>query len=349
VLAAALGRQIAYMPDYPVAQYAAMQMLGAFTVMAIHMAWVGRPQLRLMWRSAVLGRPAPDEGWEPIPYRTAWIGLGITTLLACLWLSTAGMTFLVALLAYILFFLIALVLTRIVSECGLLFIQAPFRPSDLMIMWVGSGALGPRNLVPLVFFQRVLVFDLRSFLMPSVMNAFKIGEQGSLKGRHLVISSVLGIVVAIVVSYWAFLRTAYQQGGLKLQPWFLIWSPQQPFGRLRSYLTSPVPPSSGAMAFMAVGLAAAYALFWLRSRFVWWPLHPVGYAMGPSWPMIQLWFSTLVGWLLKTIIMRYGGYRGLLKLRPFFLGLVLGEFAAAGLWIVVAMFTGPPSYRFFLT
>jgi hypothetical protein len=218
-----------------------------------------------------------------------------------------------------------------------------------MIMWVGSRALGARNLTVLSFYQRVFAFDLRAFLMPSVMNAFKIGEQGPLKGRHVVLSSALGIVVAIAVSYWAFLHTAYTAGGLKLQAWFLLHSPQQPFTRLTNYLQSPAPPNVSSIAFVAVGIAVTYALYWLRSRFIWWPLHPVGYAMGPSWPMIQLWFSTLAGWLLKTVIMRYGGFKGLLRVRPFFLGLVLGEFAAAGLWIVVAIFTGPPGYRFFLT
>ena len=349
VAATSLGYQLSNMPDYPVQTYAAMQMLGAFALIALYMAWVGRPQLALMWRAAVFGRPAPEEEREPISYRTAWVGLGVTALFACVWLSVAGMSFVVAVLAYVITFLISIVLTRIVAECGLLFIQAPFRPSDLMIMCVGSRALGPRNLTTLMFFQRVFAFDLRAFMMPSVMNAFKLGEQGPLKGRHVVFSSALGIIVAIAVSYWAFLHTAYTAGGLKLQAWFLLWSPQQPFTRLNNYLTNPAPPNPGSIAFVAVGIAVAYALYWLRSRFVWWPLHPVGYAMGPSWPMIQLWFSTLVGWAAKTTIMRYGGYKGLLRVRPFFLGLVLGEFTAAGLWIVVAIFTGPPGYRFFLT
>ena len=86
-----------------------------------------------------------------------------------------------------------------------------------------------------------------------------------------------------------------------------------------------------------------------RLRFAWWPFHPLGYAMGPSWPMIQLWFSILVGWLMKTILMRYGSGRSYRRARPVFLGLVVGEFLAAGIWVVGSAVTGTRGHRFFLT
>jgi len=91
-----------------------------------------------------------------------------------------------------------------------------------------------------------------------------------------------------------------------------------------------------------------WALIALRIRFTGWPLHPIGYAMGPSWPMIQLWFSIMVGWLMKWLILRWGGMRMFRQARPFFLGLVLGEFVVAGVWIVVDSITGVHGHRFFL-
>jgi len=349
VIAGALGYQLSNMPGYPVQTYAAMQMLGAFVLICGYMAWVARPHLADIWRRVVRDDRTVDESREPMGFPTAVYGLALTTAGAVIWLNVAGMSAALALLSYALFFLIAMALTRFVAECGLLFIQAPFRPTDLFLMWVGAPAIGAANLTALAFFQRIFVFDLRAFPMPSILNAFKIGEQGPLRGRQLVWSCALGMLVAIGVSYVSFLWITYTAGGVKLQKWFLLHSPQQPFTFLTSYLRSPPELRVSTLAFFAVGLAVTWALFSLRSRFVWWPLHPVGYAMGPSWPMIQLWFSTLLGWLLKTSLMRYGGFRGFVRIRPFFLGLVLGEFAAAGLWIVIGWLTGPPGYRFFLT
>jgi len=119
-------------------------------------------------------------------------------------------------------------------------------------------------------------------------------------------------------------------------------------------LVGALLPSFGLAAYLiptiaGVGAVVTLLLSYMRVRFSWWPFHPLGYAMGPSWPMIQLWFSILVGWLTKVLILRYGGMRGFVRARPFFLGLVLGEFTVAGLWLLIDALTGVKDHRIFLT
>lgn len=81
----------------------------------------------------------------------------------------------------------------------------------------------------------------------------------------------------------------------------------------------------------------------LRTRIFWWP-HPIGYVawMHPS-PMSKLWFAIFLGWLCKWAITQYGGFRVYFRLRRFFIGLVVGEIATAGLWIAVAWITDTKS------
>ena len=62
--------------------------------------------------------------------------------------------------------------------------------------------------------------------------------------------------------------------------------------------------------------------------------------------MNPLWFSIFVGWLLKWIILRYGGLRAHRKAIPFFIGLVLGEFAAGTFWSVVGSVAGWHMFKF---
>lgn len=77
----------------------------------------------------------------------------------------------------------------------------------------------------------------------------------------------------------------------------------------------------------------------LRTRVFWWP-HPIGYvAWMHAEPMAKLWFSIFLGWGLKWAITQYGGYRVYYMLRRLFVGLVVGEVVAAGLWIAIAHFT----------
>ena len=75
-------------------------------------------------------------------------------------------------------------------------------------------------------------------------------------------------------------------------------------------------------------------------HFVWWPIHPLGFAMASSWASVNLWFSLFLGWLFKLLIIRYTGLRGYVGFRPLFMGVILGDILGAVLWIVVGWFTG---------
>ena len=52
--------------------------------------------------------------------------------------------------------------------------------------------------------------------------------------------------------------------------------------------------------------------------------------------MLVLWFPCLIAWLIKVPVMRYGGMALYRRLRPFMLGMILGEFTMAMLWAVLS-------------
>jgi hypothetical protein len=45
----------------------------------------------------------------------------------------------------------------------------------------------------------------------------------------------------------------------------------------------------------------------------------------------------MLGWLARTLILRFGGARLYTDAKPFFLGLIVGESMAAGMWLVVGI------------
>jgi hypothetical protein len=51
-------------------------------------------------------------------------------------------------------------------------------------------------------------------------------------------------------------------------------------------------------------------------------------------------FSVFLAWLVKTLILKYGGPSFYRLARPFFLGLIAGQFAVSGMWLVIDYFTG---------
>jgi hypothetical protein len=342
------GLDVPPIPDYPTRPHAALQMLGAFLIFAGFIAVLLRRRAQVVWQH-LARRAEAEDGDEPLSYRGAVLcgALGLAIIVA--WCSAAGAGPVLAVVSVILFGMVAVVLTRCVSEGGLLFIQAPFRPLDMIGLAAGTGFIGPPAMTSMAFVQRVFMLDLRTFLLPSLLDSYKLAGQAGVSLRRLMFPIALAIGTAVASSYVAMMLIPYRYAGVSLAPWFLLHSPQQPFKTLAARLVNPAQPNPLGILFVAVGALVTAGLFAMRARFVWWPFHPMGFAMGPSWPMIQLWFSILVGWVAKSLLLRYGTAKTYDRAKPFFMGLVVGEFVAAAVWLVVSQLTGAVGLRFFLT
>ena len=60
----------------------------------------------------------------------------------------------------------------------------------------------------------------------------------------------------------------------------------------------------------------------------------------------MFWFPALVAWAIKQPVMRYGGKRLCGRFRPFFLGMIFGEFGLAVLWTIVNWAADVPAQSF---
>ncbi len=344
VLLTYLGWQLPNFPGYATPAHAGLQMLGAFFAIVMHFITVGRKH----WQQVLKGETPADE---PISYPTALLGFIFAIVFASLWCAASGASWSVSLLSWIVLFVISVALTRFVNEGGLLFIQA-FRPSDLFIAFVGTRPFTPRHLTVMAFVEKVFMFDLRTFLMPFFMDSFRIAHFTKIPLRPLSRAMWLSILTSLVASSWSFLRLVYRKGANTMMQgagaWFLQHSPRQVLDFTVAYIEQPRQPTPLSRSCFVIGFVVALLLYRLRQLFVWLPLHPIGYAMGPSWPMIQLWFSTLLGWMLKALLLHYGGLGAFRHWRPFFLGLLIGEYLTAGLWLALDYSFGKVGHRFFL-
>jgi hypothetical protein len=103
---------------------------------------------------------------------------------------------------------------------------------------------------------------------------------------------------------------------------------------------SPSGPDGGGILAMVTGALVVIGLSSLRSRFMAFPLHPIGFLAANSWGMQINWVAFFLGWLCKVLITRYGGLRLYNMLLPLFLGLIVGDALHSGLWGLVAWATG---------
>src|SRR5207248_7945593 len=108
------------------------------------------------------------------------------------------------------------------------------------------------------------------------------------------------------------------------------------------YMAGEIRYQPDAPLWLGIGALVTALLAFMRVQFHWWPLHPLGYAMSCSWTVIVFWFPMFVAWLLKSVVIRYGGMRLFARVRPFFLGLIFGEFSCATMWTLLAIFFNVP-------
>ena len=101
------------------------------------------------------------------------------------------------------------------------------------------------------------------------------------------------------------------------------------------------------MATVAQGFVVVLMLAFMPSRFLWWPLHPVGYLMGNDHTMNYLWMPFLIGWLVKSIVLKYGGLRAYRKTIPEAVGVILGDFVSMTIWSVIGIVFDVPTYSHF--
>jgi len=148
--------------------------------------------------------------------------------------------------------------------------------------------------------------------------------------------------------FWIDLALIYRDGATAGLSSFRLWVGNGAFTNLGRWLSYPRDPDYLRVGFMGVGAAAVSVLHALRLRFIAWPFHPAGYALAVSFAVDYFWFPLLLAWALKFAVLRVGGVGGYRRAIPFFLGLILGDLAVGGLWMIFGVATGRQVYMFFI-
>jgi hypothetical protein len=336
----------------PIGQEAALG-VGAFIVWTAWLLWLARAHWQRVWR-AVLRPRSVDESSEPIPARPALL-LTLGGLAgALLWMRAATVPWHLALAFVALLAVILLILTRNMAETGMLFLFPPFDPSQAMAAF-GLTGWTPAAAGTLLMTEQVYA-DYREAPMPALINAFALArspvasearESGAIHPRMFGYGVGLALLVGFFVGFVAFVWVSYTYGSVTLDPWGTEGAPAYRFDRALNFVdphAGPAPIES--LIAIGVGGFLAIALAYLKSRFLWWPLGPVGLTLAGTYAMDCFWFSVFTGWACKVVTLRFGGLRSFRTVLPFFLGLIVGESLFAGITILWGLATGISTPQF---
>jgi hypothetical protein len=327
----------AYAPPYHW-MAVADQRAGAMVALAVGVLWLGRSH----W-AHVLGclvRPAASDADRRDRRAAAMVLGGAAGMVA--WMVWIGMHPGWALFYTAFGFVLCLITMRVVAETGVPCFRMDTGYRVAFIKLAPFSWLGPVSL----WFGAVMtmLYNIASRVNASTMavHALALDEhlpprRQSRRGLALVGLLVAGLVICGAVHLYASYHHSVSLDGRE-QP-VSRWGTarfQQGHADLiawkSGYVSRGVHREWGHIGFGA-GLATALLAACLLSPR--WPLHPIGLLMVQTFYGMEAWASIFVGWLVKEVLVRYGGARLYRLARPVFLGLIMGEVFAAVVWAVV--------------
>lgn len=317
------------------------QFSGAFVAFVFAILYLSRSHFKSVFRATLSGSSPKHL------YSTT--GLALASIGVITWFTTAGISAWYALALLILFFLLCIGLARAVCESGMLFAKAldTVTPSNLLNPLIGTARIGAPSLAITSTMEWIFMFDLKTFLFPALVQGHRIRRSAGSRLSSYICSMALAVAIAVLLSIVVSLVVAYKAGGNNLSRWFYYSGPRYIYRNLAREIGNPQGTEVTWCISATVGAVFTLLLMFLRRMVFWWRVHPIGYILAQSWETERIWFSFLVGWLLKRSILKYGGGGAFSRMRAFFLGLIFGEYGMAGIWLIIDVLTGTMRHKVF--
>lgn len=317
---------------------------GAMLSLGLFVLWLGRAH----WRNVFRCMFTRGSGAELRRNRRAgWMFvsglLGMFAWLKYMGLSSGWSLFLVADA-----FLVCLLISRLVAETGMPFLRIEGIYPTQLITFAPTAWLT----TPVVFFSGMLgvIFQVGSRVNATVMatHASALAEDPSVPGddgrRSIGSGPLLAVLmVGVLIAGATVLAVSYRNGSTldgKSRPIssFGAGKMTSVHDGLTKFAHGGFHPSRGYNQKAAVGFGAVAAagLQWACLNIPRWPLHPVGLIVANTFYGNYALPSLFWGWLLKVLILKYGGARLYRTARPVFIGMILGEVLAAVMWSIIS-------------
>jgi len=349
--------------------FAMEQLVGAAAVFSAFLLWQ-------VWRTRRSPGPAPAAGYTPGHFVAPWptrLGLVLLPPLILWLLWDLGVRHVPLLLLFAAFlFVQTLTVARARAETGLPPIPAFFESTKLPMIFGLTGSTGAKvftSFVQVVFLPATLLFRT----LPQHLENIELARRHRLPYRWMALGSVAAFATALVAGLGSFLLFAYWFGSdfyadRRLPPFGPISSPNVATAPLwvAHFLGEPGLAQFDTvnwlrMGALGAGAAITAALLVARQRFLSFPLHPLGYlvtllALYFAWgtPYVRpeglsqetsvLWGGVFLAWLIKLLVVKYGGMHTYKRSKPLFIGLIVGAvfclFLANLLHLGVRLWTG---------
>ncbi len=238
--------------------YVQSQAWGAYVGYFTMTMWAGRHYLMRVFRTAFMGTKEEDESREAISYRTAILGALAGFVFLGLFARAAGMSPPVILVFLLLYFVFAVIVSRIRAELG-------FPTHDMQLMGpqhailtaVGTEKLGVQNLSALSLFSW-FNRTYASHPSPHQLESFKLAEGIHLPARQIFVAAAIASVFAMPIGFWMLLNMYFHNGGAtaNVEQWALGLG-RECWTNLENWINRPFATNGTSMGFVMVGFVVS--------------------------------------------------------------------------------------------
>lgn len=345
--------------------------IGSFVAFIFMIGYFGRHFYWNVLRRA-FGLSAPEEirAHEIWGARVFMFG----TLSVIIMMIAYGLAWPFAILYMFMIFVFYVGVSRVVVQTGLFIMKPAWVPHILLLGLFGSYALGPTAALIAMMFSAVFFAEARETVMPYMVNSMSMLEEEGLdrKAGRIAAWSLLAAVLGLVIGLVVMLRLQYTHGtDMAAGGWFTYTVPTYPFQistdmalRLKNQgalaasdaltplqrLLSARPEPTFAVSFV-IGALLVVGSYIGRIRIPGWPINPAVFLLWSWVHCTKLTFSFFLGWLIKTMVARYGGWRMVEQVRVIMIGLIAGDMLGAYVPAVISAIyyfitrEPPPSYN----
>ncbi|MGQ9609561.1 MAG: DUF6785 family protein [bacterium] len=319
------------LPGFP---YAEAQVTGSWIALLIFALWIGRRYFISVIKRIFRTSKYDTEGL--MSYRNASIGIlaGISFLV--IFCYYAGMTVWIMVIFFIIYFALSTTITRIRAELGPpIHTMHGSTPDEILLMTLGSRRIGPKTITGFGLLHWITGYSNRENPMPIQLEAFKLAERTNAKPSRLTTAIVLSALVGSISGFWAYLHDGYKLG-VESYP-ERTWAASVGFDVLESRIQNPIGFQSNFVIFSIIGFVFTIFMLLMRMRFLWWSLHPVGYAVSGEWGIGRIFLPLIIASIAKYSVLRFSGLRAYRQSMPFFFGLILGDFVMGCIWATIGI------------
>jgi hypothetical protein len=248
---------------------------------------------------------------EPLTYRMLYTLVLIFLLTSIAVLMIAGVSFPVALLMPITVFFVWVANARAYGLAGY---TMQFLPGNFLYRF----AIWPTAPEPVT--SEYVVTISMAFYMTDVPKAFggatlssfasyKMANLFGVNSRDIFKTLILALVIGPLFVILGFIWINYTYGLNRLSFSAALWNSVDGWTDPSFYAAKPA--SEPWIQYVVAGFIIAAVLYVLHSKFIWFPLDPIGFVLGTSWTstLWGIWFPFLIAWILKVLTLRIGGSR----------------------------------------